>query len=53
MRGAAVSTLACVTDYHVVPKRLTPGFELRLPAGALAAAYAALALGLSARELLE
>ena len=53
VRGAAVSTLAYVTDYHVVPKRLTPGFELRLPAGALAAAYAALALGLSARELLE
>lgn len=52
-RGAAVSALAYVTDYHVVPKRLTPGFELRLPAGALAAAYAALALGLSARDLLK
>jgi hypothetical protein len=51
-RGAAVSALAYVTDYHVVPKRLTPGFELRLPAGALAAAYAALALGLAARDLL-
>jgi hypothetical protein len=52
-RGAAVSALAYVTDYHVVPKRLTPGFELRLPAGALAAAYAALAVGLSARDLLK
>jgi hypothetical protein len=52
-RGAAVSALAYVTDYHVVPKRLTPGFELRLPAGALAAAYAALALGLSARDVLK
>jgi hypothetical protein len=52
-RGVAVSALAYVTDYHVVPKRLTPGFELRLPAGALAAAYGALALGLSARDLLE
>jgi len=51
-RGAAVSALAYVTDYHVVPKRLTPGFELRLPGGALAAAYAALALGLCARDLL-
>jgi hypothetical protein len=52
-RGAAVSAFAYVTDYHVVPRRLTPGFELRLPAGALAAAYAALALGLSARDLLK
>jgi hypothetical protein len=46
--GAAVSGLAYVTDYHVVPKRLTPGFELRLPGRALVAIYAALALGLSA-----
>lgn len=45
--GAAVSALAYVTDYHVVPRRLTPGFELRLPGRALAAIYAALALGLS------
>jgi hypothetical protein len=52
-RGAAVSALAYVTDYHVVPKRLTPGFERRRPAGALAAAYAALALGLSARDLVK
>jgi hypothetical protein len=48
-----VSALAYLTDYHVVPKRLTPGFELRLPGGALAAAYAALALGLSARDLVS
>ena len=46
--GAAVSALAYVTDYHVVPKRLTPGFELRLPPRGLAAIYAALALGLAA-----
>jgi hypothetical protein len=52
-RGAAVSALAYVTDYHVVPKRLTPGFELRIPGSAVAAAYAALALGLSARDLLK
>lgn len=52
-RGAAVSALAYVVDYHVVPKRLTPGFELRVPPGALAAAYGALALGLSARDLFE
>jgi hypothetical protein len=53
VRGAAVSALAYVIDYHVVPKRLTPGFEMRLPAPALAAIYAALAAGLSARDLLS
>ena len=52
-RAAAVSALAYVTDYHIVPRRLTPGFELRIPGAALAAAYAALAFGLSARDLLE
>ena len=51
-RGAAVAALAYVVDYHVVPKRLTPGFEMRLQRPALAAVYAALALGLSARDLL-
>lgn len=50
--GALVSAAAYVTDYHLVPRRLTPGFELRLPGRALAAIYAALALGLSARDLL-
>lgn len=51
-RGAAVSALAYVVDYHVVPRRLTPGFELRLPRLALAPVYAALAAGLAARDLL-
>jgi hypothetical protein len=49
--GALVSALAYVVDYHVVPKRLTPGFELRLPRAALAGVYAALALGLSLRDV--
>jgi hypothetical protein len=49
--GTLVSALAYVVDYHVVPKRLTPGFELRLPRAALCAVYAALALGLSLRDL--
>jgi hypothetical protein len=50
-RAALVSGAAYVVDYHVVPKRFTPGFELRLPGRALTAIYAALALGLSCREL--
>jgi hypothetical protein len=49
--GALVSAAAYVTDYHVVPKRLTPGFEMRVPRVALASVYAALALGLSLRDL--
>ena len=49
--GALVSAAAYVIDYHVVPKRLTPGFELRIPRAALALVYGALALGLSARDL--
>ncbi len=51
--GAIVSAIAYVTDYHLVPKRLMPGFELRLPRLALAPIYAALALGLSLRDLLR
>jgi hypothetical protein len=46
--GAAVAALAYVTDYYVVPKRLTPGFEARLSRGGLAAVYAALAAALAA-----
>ncbi len=53
--GALVSGLAYLVDYHVVPKRLTPGFEERLPGRDLFALYAVLALcfafgGRSARE---
>ncbi|HEX4415938.1 MAG TPA: hypothetical protein VH107_20065 [Lacipirellulaceae bacterium] len=44
--GAMISGLAYVTDYHVVPPRLTPGFEKRLSNKSLATIYAALALSL-------
>lgn len=50
--GTAVSAAAYVVDYHVVPKRLTPGWEMRLPGEALAGLYGALALGLAGRDLL-
>lgn len=46
--GAATSALAYVTDYYVVPKRLTPGFEKRLSKGAMLATYVGLALALAA-----
>lgn len=49
--GAATSALAYVIDYHIVPDRLTPGFEKRLSDRSLGLIYAALALGLAASEL--
>ena len=51
--GAITSAIAYVVDYHLVPKRLTPGFELRLPNRALAGIYAALAVGLALRDTLR
>ena len=49
--AGATAALASFVDYRLTPRRLTPGFELRLPGAALAAIFAALALGLSARDL--
>ena len=46
--GTAVSALAYVTDYFIVPKRLTPGFENRLSGAAMATTYGAMAAGLAA-----
>lgn len=51
--GAAVSALAYVTDYHLVPKRLTPGYELRLSGSALFGIYTALALSLGLSRALR
>ncbi|RYG26396.1 hypothetical protein EON82_03485 [bacterium] len=45
--GTATSAVAYVTDYHVVPERLTPGFEKRLSNEALAIVYGVLAVGLA------
>jgi hypothetical protein len=46
LRAAATAAAAYIVDYHIVPRRLTPGFELRISNAALAAVYGALALGL-------
>ena len=45
LRAAATAATAYVVDYPVVPRRLTPGFEMRVSPGALAAVYGALAIG--------
>ena len=47
LAGPAVSALAYVTDYHVVPRRLTPGFEKRLGPLGMAAVYGVLGLSLA------
>lgn len=50
-KAAGVTAASYVTDYYLVPKRLTPGFEARLSKGALGAVYVALGAGfLSAPE---
>ena len=49
-RGTATAGIAYVVDYHVVPKRLTPGFEERLSGRSLFAIYAALAASLAIGE---
>lgn len=46
--GACVAALAYVTDYHLVPARLTPGFERHLSRRALFFVYAVLAMALAA-----
>lgn len=51
--GSAVVTAgAYLTDYYLVPKRLTPGFERRLSGKSLGVIYGALAFGLAAGSLM-
>ena len=45
-RGIGVSTLAYITDYYLVPRRFTPGFELCLSRHSFPWIYGALAVGL-------
>lgn len=49
-RGATTAAVAYVVDYHLVPKRLTPGFEERLSGRSLFAIYATLAISLAMCE---
>lgn len=44
--AAAPAAVAYVVDYHVVPERVTPGFEAHLPRRSFAWVYGALGLGL-------
>ena len=45
--AAALTTVAAVVDYRVVPERLNPGFDQRLRRHSLGLVYAGFALGLA------
>ena len=51
--GGIISAIAYVTDYYLVPKRLTPGVEKRLSNRSLLAIYIVLALSLAFGSLLN
>ena len=46
--AVAISAIAAAVDYGATPKRFTPGWEFVLSKRSMAAAYAAMALGLAA-----
>jgi hypothetical protein len=51
--AAAISALAYIVDYHVVHRRLRPGFEAHLSAPGLVLIYAAFAAGFAVAARLE
>jgi hypothetical protein len=51
--AATTAVVAYVVDYHVVPKRLTPGFESHLSKGSLGLTYVALGAGFALAALLR
>jgi hypothetical protein len=50
--GIATSAVAYAVDYHVVPQRLTPGWEHRMGPRSLALTYGSLAVGFALGALL-
>lgn len=51
--GLAVAGIACFVDYQLTPRRLQPGYDMRLSRPALAAVYAMFGLGLAAGALVN
>jgi hypothetical protein len=51
--GKAIADLAYLTDYHVVPKRLTPGWEAHVTPRSLLLIFNVLAISLPLRGLLR
>lgn len=50
--AGAIAAVAYVVDYHVVPRRLNPGFESRLSPPAMLATYSAFGAGLGLGALI-
>jgi hypothetical protein len=50
-RAAAVTALAALVDYRLMPRRLTPGWEAVLSPRSMRAAFAVMALGLAVGAL--
>ena len=50
--AVAAAGVACLVDYRLTPKRLTPGFEHRLARPEMANVYACFALGLMLGSML-
>lgn len=48
LTAAAVTATAAAVDYGLMPRRLTPGWEMALPPSAITAAFVAMALGMAA-----
>lgn len=48
--GVLVAALAYVVDYHLMPKRLTPGWEERVSPRSVAMIFGAMALSLTVRR---
>ena len=51
--GGVIAAFAYLTDYHLVPKRMTPGMETRLSTRSLFLVYTSLALALAAGSMLN
>lgn len=51
LTASATAAVAYITDYHLVPKRFTPGFERQLSSKALLGVYAVLAIALAVGSL--
>ncbi len=49
-KGAAIAGLAAFVDYQLTPRRLQPGYEMRLSRKALLAVYAGFGLAMALRS---
>lgn len=50
-KGAAIAGMAAFVDYQLTPRRLQPGYEMRLSRSALLAVYAGFGLAMAVRSM--